>query len=382
MTTEQRAVIERVEAGMEDMRQGKMVILVDDENRENEGDLVAAAEKITPEIINFMVRFGRGVLCLALTGERCDQLGLQMMVPVNKSAFCTAFTVSIESAEGVTTGVSAADRAHTIKTAVAPNAKPSDIASPGHIFPLRARDGGVLVRTGQTEGSVDLARLAGLTPAGVICEVMNDDGTMARRPQLEVMAAEHGLRILSVADIIEYRLLRERLVERVTESELTIPGVGDFRAVVYRSLVDDSEHLALVKGHPSADHAVLGRVHQANGLSDIFGITASGTVDGRQRILWALRQIEEAGEGVLVYLTQKDVTLSTLLGQKTQKNPKNKGSIGLPVELCEFGIGAQILLDQGVRQIRLLTTTPSRIKGIEGYGLSVVEQITIPAREE
>ncbi len=379
---EQREIILRVEACMEDMRQGRMVILVDDEDRENEGDLVMAAEKATPEAINFMARYGRGLICLSLSGERCDQLGLPLMVSQNRSAFGTAFTVSIEAARGVTTGISAADRAQTILAAVAPHAKPSDLASPGHIFPLRARDGGVLVRTGQTEGSVDLMRLAGLEPAGVICEIMNDDGTMSRRPQLEVFAAEHQMRILSVADLIYYRLLRERLVERAAEFDVHLDGIGDFHAITYRTAIDRLEHLALVKGEPSPQKPVLSRVHRASALEDLFGC---GTRQRRYKLEWALKKMEQEGLGIFVYLQQNNHNLLDLHEISCSEKScaaTDRGAVGLPVELCEFGIGAQILLDLGARDIRLLTTTAARIKGIEGYGLRVIEHVAMPPREE
>ena len=262
--------LERVEQAIQLIRQGEMVILVDDEDRENEGDLVMAAEKVTAQSINFMAREGRGLICLSLTPARCDQLNLPLMVNENNSKFGTAFTVSIEAAEGVTTGISAADRAHTIRTAVAPQARPEQLSRPGHIFPLRAKAGGVLVRTGQTEGSVDLARLAGLEPAGVICEIMNEDGSMSRRPQLEVFARERGLLMLSVADIISYRLCKERLVKRIAEQRLEVAEIGEFKVLSYRSKVGALEHLAIVKGTPDPRQPVLGRVHQESLLGDVF----------------------------------------------------------------------------------------------------------------
>jgi 3,4-dihydroxy 2-butanone 4-phosphate synthase/GTP cyclohydrolase II len=375
-------VVARVEQALEEVRNGRMVILVDDEDRENEGDLVMAAELVTPDAINFMATHGRGLICLALTPDKCDALDLPLMVSRNQSGFGTAFTVSIEASSGVTTGISAADRAHTVRVAVALDAKPSDLARPGHVFPLRAKAGGVLVRTGQTEGSVDLARLAGLQPAGLICEIMNEDGTMARRPQLEVFAARHGLMILSVADIIRFRLLRERLVKRIAEVEVDIAEIGRFKAVTYTTTVgDDLEHLALVKGQPLGDVPVLGRVHQENLLGDVF---RCGTSDGRWRLEWALRQMEAAGCGVLVYLQKTAPRVSNeirrLSGLPETPTTVDKGAIGLPTALREFGIGAQILLDQGVRQLRLMTSSPSRIKGLEGYGLQVVDHVMLPPR--
>ena len=378
--------VARVAQAIETIRNGRMVILVDDEDRENEGDLVMGAELVTPEAVNFMALHGRGLICLALTPERCDQLDLPLMVQRNTASFGTAFTVSIEAATGVTTGISAADRAHTIRVAVGADARPADLARPGHVFPLRSKAGGVLVRTGQTEGSVDLARMAGLEPAGVICEIMNEDGTMARRPQLERFAAIHGLLIVSVAELIRYRLLRESLVQRVSEVDVEVAEIGRFRAVSYRNKVDDLEHLALVKGAPCEDAPVLGRVHQESVLGDVF--RCDGT-DSRWRLEYALRAMEREGCGVLVYLQKAAprlvremagmgaiLRLPGALGAET----KDRGSIGLPPDLREFGIGAQILLDQGVRQLRLLTTSPAKIKGIEGYGLEVVEHVPIPPR--
>jgi 3,4-dihydroxy 2-butanone 4-phosphate synthase / GTP cyclohydrolase II len=373
--------IQRVERALEEIRRGRMVILVDDEDRENEGDLVMSADWITPEAVNFMAKYGRGLICLSLTAERCKQLDLDLMVKDNGSGFGTAFTISIEAAQGVSTGISAADRAHTIRTAVTPNARPQDLVRPGHIFPLKAAKGGVLVRTGQTEGSVDLSRLAGREPAGVICEIMNDDGTMARRPQLEVFAKEHGLMILSVADLIQYRLMRERLVQRRSEAEVQIGSIGVFKAISYTTVVDDLEHLILVKGQPSAKVPTIGRVHQESIMGDIFRTNQS---ESRWKLEFALRQMEEAGCGVLVYLQKTAPKVSTeldMLSGRSAPTPQiDKGSIGLPSDLREFGIGAQILLDQGVRQLRVVSNQSSRIRGLEGYGLSVVDQIKIPPR--
>jgi 3,4-dihydroxy 2-butanone 4-phosphate synthase/GTP cyclohydrolase II len=380
MNREDSTIVERVQRALDDIANGKMVILVDDEDRENEGDLVMAAELVTPDAINFMATHGRGLICLPLTPEKCDALDLPLMVRKNQSGFGTAFTVSIEAAEGVTTGISAADRAHTVRTAVKPGAKASDLSRPGHIFPLRAKAGGVLVRTGQTEGAVDLARLAGLLPAGVICEIMNADGTMARRPQLEVFAEEHGLLILSVADLIRYRLLRESLVTRGAEAEIMVSDIGRFKAISYTTGVDELEHLALVKGNPLADEVVLARVHQEDVLGDVF----RAGPDSRWRLEYALRQIEAAGSGVVVYLQKPAPRLASSLqrlsGAPVPKPKVDRGAIGLPPDLREFGIGAQILLDQGVRQIKLITSSPSRIKGLEGYGLSVAGHHAIPPR--
>jgi 3,4-dihydroxy 2-butanone 4-phosphate synthase/GTP cyclohydrolase II len=374
--------IQRVERALEEIRRGKMVILVDDEDRENEGDLVMAADWVTPDAVNFMAKYGRGLICLSLTAERCRQLDLDLMVRQNSSGFGTAFTVSIEAAQGVSTGISAADRAHTIRTAVTPNARAQDLVRPGHIFPLRAAPGGVLVRTGQTEGSVDLARLAGREPAGVICEIMNDDGTMARRPELEVFAQEHGLMILSVADLIQYRLLRERLVQKRSEASVQIGDIGRFTAYSYTTVVDDLEHLVLVKGTPHPEQAVLGRVHQEDLMGDVFRTNQS---ESRWKLEFALRKMEEEGCGVLVYLQKSAPKVSAeldILSGKKQDLHVDKGAIGLPDDLREFGIGAQILLDQGVRQIRLLTSKTSRIRGVDGYGLSVVDHVLIPPKSE
>lgn len=367
-----------MEAAIEAIRAGQMVILVDDEDRENEGDLVMAASEVTPASINFMARHGRGLICLPMTPERCDQLNLPLMVSDNSSKFGTAFTVSIEAAQGVTTGISAADRARTILAAVAPNAGPQDLSRPGHIFPLRAMTGGVLVRTGQTEGSVDLARLAGLEPAGVICEIMNDDGTMSRRPELEVFAHEHDLLMISVADLITYRLVHERLVERVAEHTVEIAEIGTFKVVSYRTVVDNLEHIAFIKGEPREDTPILGRVHSESVLGDLF---RSGLSDTRWRLEFALRQIEAEGCGVLVYLQKPAPRASReLIAMGARTNGAIEEPEALPADLREFGIGAQILLDQGVRRLRLMTSTPARIKGIEGYGLEVVEHVSIPPR--
>ncbi|MEW6487362.1 MAG: 3,4-dihydroxy-2-butanone-4-phosphate synthase, partial [Thermodesulfobacteriota bacterium] len=294
--------IQRIEQALQDFREGKMIILVDDEDRENEGDLALAAEKATPEAINFMARFGRGLICLALTEERCDHLRLPPMVSDNTSAYQTAFTVSIEARRGVSTGISAADRATTILTAIADQTVAEDLARPGHVFPLRARKGGVLVRTGQTEGSVDLARLAGLKPAAVICEIMNEDGTMARRPQLEAFAKEHGLRIVTIADLIEYRMRTEGLVHRAAQAKLPTSYGGDFRAIVYRNDVDEYLHVALVKGEVGGDEPVLVRVHSECLTGDIFG---SLRCDCGEQLHRAMEIIEAEGRGVILYLHQE-----------------------------------------------------------------------------
>ncbi len=362
-----------VEQALAEIRKGRMVILTDDEDRENEGDLVMAAEKVTPQAINFMATHGRGLICLSLTEQRLRQLNLPLMVQDNTSSFQTAFTVSIEASQGVTTGISAADRAHTIKVAVAPNAKPSDLARPGHIFPLRARDGGVLVRTGQTEGSVDLARLAGLSPAGVICEIMKADGTMARRPDLVKFARKHKLVLLSVADIIRYRLERERLIRRIGEATIERRGHGTFRAYTYGSDVDSAVHVALVKGNVSGKEPVFTRVHRACLVGDLLG--SSGCECGSQ-LEKAFQQIHEAGRGVVVYL-QRDMPAMNRLECTHTSNEQIVPGRTDQMRLREFGVGAQILKDLGLSRLRLLTNNPKKIVGLESYSLEVVEQIPL-----
>jgi 3,4-dihydroxy 2-butanone 4-phosphate synthase / GTP cyclohydrolase II len=357
--TQDREAILRVTRALRDIRKGKMVILTDDEDRENEGDLVMAAEKVTPTAINFMAVHGRGLICLSLTEERLQQLNLPLMVQDNTSSYGTAFTVSVEAARGVTTGISAADRAHTIKVCVKPGARPSDLVRPGHIFPLRAREGGVLVRTGQTEGSVDLARMAGLYPAGVICEVMNDDGTMARRPELLKFAKKHGLCLLSVADIITYRLAHETLIRRVATEQIEHKSLGAFTAHAYTSAVDPEVHLALVKGDVSGSEPVLVRMHRASPLADLLDPHGLST---------SLETIGRAGRGVLVYL-HKHATPQEALMQRSATGT-----------LRELGVGAQILKDLGLSRLKLLTGQPKRIVGLESYGLSVVEQVRLPKR--
>lgn len=371
--------IERVEKALKDIRRGRMVILTDDEDRENEGDLVMAAEKVTPEAINFMALHGRGLICLSLTDDRLRQLNLPLMVQDNTSPYQTAFTISIEAARGVTTGISAADRARTVLAAVAPNAKPGDLVRPGHIFPLRAREGGVLVRTGQTEGSVDLARLAGLSPAGVICEIMNPDGTMARRPALEKVAKKHRLVLVSVADIIRYRLERERLVKRVSSTRMERRKGTDFTAYSYTSEVDPSVHVAFVKGDIRGKEPVLTRVHRACLAGDLLG---SAACDCGEQLERAFELIEEAGRGVVVYL-QKAVGPKDTLRCTHVSNEERIPGKSDEMRLREFGVGAQILKDLGLSRLKLLTNNPKKIVGLESYQLEVAEQISMatkPAR--
>jgi 3,4-dihydroxy 2-butanone 4-phosphate synthase/GTP cyclohydrolase II len=370
-------VIELVDQALAEIRKGRMVILTDDEDRENEGDLVMAAEKATPETINFMATHGRGLICLSLTDERLRRLNLPLMVQDNTSPFQTAFTVSIEAARGVTTGISAADRARTILAAVAPHAKPGDLVRPGHIFPLRAREGGVLVRTGQTEGSVDLARMAGLAPAGVICEIMNPDGTMARRPDLVKFARKHKLVLLSVADIIRYRLERERLVKRIATATLERRGAGTFQAYTYGSEVDSSVHVALVKGDVRGQEPVLTRVHRACLVGDLLG---SSQCECGSQLEQAFQRIQEAGRGVIVYL-QKDAPAKARLQCSHISNEQVVQGKPDQTRLREFGVGAQILKDLGLSRLRLLTNNPKKIVGLESYALEVTEQIPLTLEE-
>jgi 3,4-dihydroxy 2-butanone 4-phosphate synthase/GTP cyclohydrolase II len=366
-----------IEEAVEEIRQGRMVILVDDENRENEGDLTMAAEKITPEAVNFMTKYGRGLICLSMTPEKIEALGLPMMVDHNRSRYGTAFTVSIDAAEGTTTGISTHDRAATIRAAVAKNATAKDLISPGHVFPLRARGGGVLVRAGQTEGSVDLARLAGLAPAAVICQVMNEDGTMARLLDLLAMAEKHGLKICATKDLIQYRMRTERLIRRGAETRLPTTFGGEFRIVVYENDVNKLEHVALVKGDVVPDQPILVRVHAACLAGDVF---SSRRCNCGSELENAMRMVNEAGNGVVLYMGQED--------QHAGHSGKIKGHASQDEECCaarsrftvkpdlrDYGLGAQILADLGVRKMRLITNNPTRIVGLEGYGLEVVEQI-------
>ncbi|MEZ4321384.1 MAG: 3,4-dihydroxy-2-butanone-4-phosphate synthase [Myxococcota bacterium] len=367
--------IRRVELAIDDLRDGRMIILVDDEDRENEGDLVVAAEKITPETINFMATHARGLICLAMTADQIERLGLTMMATNNQSLYQTAFTVSIEAREGVTTGISASDRAHTVKVAIDPNATPRSIVTPGHMFPLRARDAGVLERVGQTEGSVDLARLAGLVPAGVICEIMNPDGTMSRMPELLEFGKEHRIRVVAVADLIKYRMRNERVVKRDAESTLSIPGLGDWRMRLYRGVTDDGVHMALWKGHPGRD-ATLVRVQSAPPPWAFLNPEASGVSHPALRSLSA---IHEAGEGVVVFMhcaAQSEVLVHAfhkdfdVVDGKTPSAPRSDA-------LRDLGMGCQILVDLGLARLRLLTSSRRPIVGVEAYGLEIVERVPV-----
>lgn len=370
-----------IEEAVEDVRQGRMIIIVDDEDRENEGDLVCAAEKVTPEIVNFMAVHGRGLICMPLTEDRADELNLHPQTSDNTSSMGTAFTISIEAREGVTTGISAADRATTILTAVNPRTKPSDLARPGHVFPLRAKRGGVLVRVGQTEASVDIARIAGLTPAAVICEIMNDDGTMARLPELRVFAEKHGLKIISVADLVRYRIEKEMLVRRVVETDLPT-DYGTFRSIVYENEMNGETHIALVMGDvSSATEPVLVRVQTENVTFAMFGCTL-GEASSAMRS--SLQKISDENRGVILYLRQRENNLDLVNQLKTyalmQKNgidfqaAKRETGYG---KLHDYGIGAQILKDLGVRKIRLLTNHPPKINAIDAFGLEITDYVTL-----
>ncbi len=369
-----------IEEAIEDIRQGKMVVVCDDENRENEGDLTMAAQFVTPESINFMRKEGGGLICLALTPERCEDLGLPLMAAKNESAFETAFTVSIEARSGVSTGISAADRARTIQVAIDPKSSPRDLVQPGHVFPLKARDGGVLERVGQTEAGVDLARLAGLNPSSVICEIMNEDGTMARVADLVGYCERHGLKMITVADLVAYRRRHEKLVERVVSTKLPTT-FGDFVAVGYRSLVDNKHHVALVKGEVEGREDVLVRVHSECLTGDVFH---SLRCDCGEQLESALAMIEKEGTGVLLYLSQEGRGIG-LLNKLTAYKLQEEGldtvdanlRLGLPADLRDYGIGAQILVDLGLSSIRILTNNPKKISGLAGYGLSVADQIPI-----
>jgi 3,4-dihydroxy 2-butanone 4-phosphate synthase / GTP cyclohydrolase II len=371
-----------IEEAIEQIQSGNMVILVDDEDRENEGDLTMAAEKVTPEAINFMAKYGRGLICLSMTSEQCDRLDLPLMVKDNTSPFQTGFTISIEAKHGVTTGISAADRATTILTAVADDAKAGDLVRPGHVFPLRARNGGVMVRVGQTEGSVDLARMAGLKPAGVICEIMDEDGTMARMPSLQEFSEKHGIGIVTIADLVEYRMRAESFVQRAASTIIPTEYGGEFEMIAFENNVDNLLHIALVKGDIDPEQPVLVRVHSECMTGDIFGSMRCDCGDQLHR---AMKMIAGEGVGAIVYLRQEGRGIGLVNKLKAYELQQKQGidtveanrKLGFKDDLRDYGIGAQILRNIGVRKMKLLTNNPKKMVGLEGYGLSITEQIPI-----
>ncbi len=376
-------MVSTIQEAIEDIKNGRLIILVDDEDRENEGDLCMAAEFVTPDAINFMARYGRGLVCLSLNNELADRLELPLMIRdrENRSRFGTAFTISIEARKGVTTGISAADRATTIRTAVADETTAEDVVSPGHVFPIRARRGGVLVRTGQTEGSVDLSRLAGLKPAGVICEIMKDDGTMARMPDLEIFSKEHGLKIVTIADLINFRMKTECLVRRAASAHIPSRYGGDFRLIVYENDVDDSKHVAMVKGEIGPEDNVLVRVHSECLTGDVFG---SERCDCGDQLHAAMEMVEKEGKGVIVYMHQEGRGIGLVnkikayeLQERGRDTVEANLELGFKPDLRDYGIGAQILVDLGVRKMRLMTNNPKKVVGLEGYGIAITDRVPI-----